>query len=258
MDGAAPDSAPAPHGAFATRIRLGLAVLVFVLWGGLLVLLCIPLLPSRKARLRLGSAFAHALGPALLAILGIRLEVENLERLRDAEPAICLINHGSMLDALVSMAIWPRHGCGIGKKEQARIPVWGLVYGIAGNLFIDRSNRERAIATMNEAVAIIRRIGISPWVAPEGTRSLDGELAPFKKGFVHLAVASRLPCVPIVMHNVFALWPAKTLRITPGTVRVEILEPIPTDDWSVETLDQHIADTRAVFVDAISRSRSAS
>lgn len=217
----------------------------------MLLVLCVFLLPSRRARLRLAPVFANPLGALILRILGIRLEVAHRERIDAHRPAIFVFNHASELDAIVSMALWPPYACGIGKIEQARIPLWGQVYGLAGNLFIDRSDRERAIATMNEAVDIIQRIGMSPWIAPEGTRSLDGTLGPFKKGFVHLAVASGLPLVPIVLHDAHALWPTKTRTITPGTVRVTILPPIDTSAWSTDTVDEHVAATRQVFVDAL-------
>ena len=242
---------PSPHGRLAKWVRLTAASLVFGPWALAVFLACVPLLPWRAARLRVTSAIVRPLGPILLAILGIRLQREHIHRMREAEPAIFVFNHASALDALASMAIWPTHGCGIGKKEQARIPVWGMAYAIAGNLFIDRSDTERAIATMNEAVETIHRIGISPWIAPEGTRSLDGRLGPFKKGFAHMAIASRLPVVPVVFHGAHALWPTRTRTITPGTLRIEVLEPMSTNGWTPETIEVHVADVRSRIAAAL-------
>lgn len=239
----------APYGALSTWARLGaafafLGVTVSVLLVGLLFVL-----PWRHLRLRAGGAFANFLGPKLLWFLGIDLVVEG--DTNAPRPAVYVINHTSALDAPVSMAVYPEMACGIGKREVIWVPFFGAAYALTGNLLIDRSDRTSSIEAINGLVELINRLGLSLWIAPEGTRSLDGALLPFKKGFVHIAIATGLPCVPVVFHGAGALWPAKTFRITPGTVRVQVLDPVETTDWSADTLDEHVAEVRQVFVDAL-------
>ena len=76
----------------------------------------------------------------------------------------------------------------------------------------------------------------------------DGRLLPFKKGFVHLAIATSLPVVPIIVHDAPARWPARTLDIRPGTIRVEVLEPIPTDAWTNDRAGEIAEDIRQRYI----------
>jgi 1-acyl-sn-glycerol-3-phosphate acyltransferase len=238
-----------PHGALSTWARLGAAfALLGVLASGVLVILLF-LLPWRHLRLRTGGMLANFLGPKLLWILGIDLMVEG--EIESTRPAVFLINHASSLDVPISMAVWPTFGCGISKREVIWVPFFGVAYALGGNLLIDRRNRVTAIAGIDRLVATVNRHGLSPWISPEGTRSLDGTLGPFKKGFVHIAIATGLPVVPVVFHGADALWPAKTFRLTPGTVRVQVLDAMPTSGWSVDTLDEHVASVRQVFAEAL-------
>ena len=80
---------------------------------------------------------------------------------------------------------------------------------------------------------------------------MDGKLIPFKKGFVHLALATRLAIIPVVLHDSHKRWPAKTMQFYPGEVKVEVLEPIPTDSWSKGTNDDHISEVRKVMASAL-------
>ena len=118
---------------------------------------------------------------------------------------------------------------------------------------IDRSNRERAVATMNDVASFIVSNGLSLWLWPEGTRSRDGRLQPFKKGFVHAALATKLPIVPVVVHNAAQVWPRGPLRFNPGPVNIEVLDAVDTSGWSLEGLDDHVEQIRTIFVDQLAR-----
>lgn len=230
------------------RARLALAYLFMGVLTPPALLLMVLALPSRLLRIRIGIAYAHLLGPGMAAILGLRFDVRGRERLQGSMPAIFVLNHSSMLDLLVGMELVPYCACGVAKKEMARVPLFGQAYLLSGHLLIDRGSRERAIAAMNETARTMEQHGLGAWLWPEGTRSEDGRLMPFKKGFVHLAIATGLPVVPIVIHDAPALWPARTVDIRPGTVRVEVLEPIDTSGWRVESVGEHAAAVHAVFV----------
>ena len=140
---------------------------------------------------------------------------------------------------------------GIAKQEITKIPVFGLAYKLSGHLLLDRANKERAIASMNALAEIVRKNRLSIWLWPEGTRSRNGELLPFKKGFVHLAIATGLPIVPIVTHNAPQVWPVASFRFSPGDVKVEVLDPIDTSNWSVDQIDSHVAEVRALYSNAL-------
>ena len=113
---------------------------------------------------------------------------------------------------------------------------------------IDRSNRERAIATMDGMARFMTKNSLSLWLWPEGTRSKDGNLQAFKKGFVHAALATKLPIVPVVVYDAAKIFPRGKLKFNPGPLHIEVLDAIPTDGWTVETIDEHVEMVRDVFV----------
>ena len=209
------------------------------------------LLPWRALRIRTGNLYGKVMGPTIYRLAGIKPVIENFDRVQQFRPAMYVSNHTSTIDMWVGMWLCPFAGCGIAKKEIVKVPVFGLAYLLSGHLLIDRGNRESAIASMARAAAVIGKHKLSMWVWPEGTRSRDGRLTPFKKGFVHMAIATRLPIVPIVFHDAHKLWPGKTFQVTPGDLRIEILPEIRTDEWTPETVDAHVVEVWSAFQKAL-------
>ena len=121
---------------------------------------------------------------------------------------------------------------------------------LAGTVFIDRFDRQRAIAALRPAIAALRA-GTSLVIAPEGTRSPTPRVGPFKKGAFHIAMGAGVPIVPIVFRNTLDALPKHGLVIRPATIEVVVHPPVPTDGWQAETLDRQIADVRALFVRAL-------
>ena len=105
---------------------------------------------------------------------------------------------------------------------------------------------------MDKLTKFVNDKDLSIWIWPEGTRSMDGKLISFKKGFVHLALATKLPVVPVILHGAHERWPAKTMQFYPGEVKVEVLDSIETGDWNKETIDEHIETVRNVMANALS------
>jgi 1-acyl-sn-glycerol-3-phosphate acyltransferase len=125
----------------------------------------------------------------------------------DQPPAIYICNHASSLDFFVVMTHIPRNTCSVGKPELLYIPFLGTFYALGGHRLIDRRNPERAHASMSKAAAFVLANSMNVWLAPEGTRSKDGTLGEFKKGFVHTAIATGLPVVPVLLHGFAKRWP---------------------------------------------------
>jgi lysophosphatidate acyltransferase len=203
------------------------------------------LLPSRVARVRFTCRCARLFGGTFTWVTGVRTRWECPE---DLPPAIYLCNHASSLDFFVVMTHVPRNTCCVGKRELLYIPFLGPFYALGGHLLIDRRNPERAHASMARAAAFVRANGMNVWLAPEGTRSKDGTLGEFKKGFVHTAIATGLPVVPVLLHGFAERWPLGTWRVVPGEAVMEVLSPIDTTEWSIETATEHAASVREVFV----------
>ena len=233
---------------FALRFTLGFVWLGF--WSLLCMCLMILALPFRTLRVRLGNFCGKMIGPVVSWLVGAKITNPDSKKLNSSKPAIFVTNHTSALDVFIGMALCPYGGCGVGKKEILRIPFFGLAYWLAGHLLIDRGNNAKAVASMKKLSDFVKAKGLSIWIWPEGTRSLDGKLIPFKKGFVHLALATGLPVVPVIVHGAHRVWPAKTMQFYPGEVKIEVLDPIKTDDWNRETVDKHVEEVRGLMAKA--------
>ena len=195
----------------------------------------------------MGNFYGKVVGPTVLWAIGMRATVLHRERVNDNYPAIYLSNHTSQLDPLIAIWICPFGGCGVAKKEIANVPFFGWVYRLSGHLLIDRSSPAKAISSMQELARLVEALKLGVWIWPEGTRSLDGRLLPLKKGFAHMAIKTKLPIVPVVVRNAQYRWPSKTILLYPGRYEIEVLPRVETDDWSVETLDQHIARIEQIY-----------
>ena len=234
---------------FLLRFVLGFTWLT--LWSTVCMTLMILALPFRTLRIKIGNFCGKMIGPFITRIVGTKLINPDSQKLKNSGPAIYVTNHTSALDIFISMAICPYGGCGIGKKEVVRIPFFGWAYWLSGHLLIDRGNREKAVASMNKLSKFVNDKKLSIWIWPEGTRSMDGKLIPFKKGFVHLALATGLPIIPVIFHGAHKRWPAKTMQFYPGEVRVEVLNPIDTKDWNKDNIEAHVNQVKSVMSEAL-------
>lgn len=209
------------------------------------------LLPWRGARVRLSYRAMNFIGPRLFAVLGVPVDAPSQAELGALAPAIFAINHTSSADTPLLTSYLPPGTCGLVKKEAIWIPLFGQAYWLSGHLLIDRKNPARARASMDTLTAVMKRHGLGLVIGPEGTRSPDGRLKPFKKGFAHIAIATRLPVVPIVIEGAHKAWPARTLALTPHPVRIRALAPIPTDSWTAETVDEHVHEVWSALAAAL-------
>ena len=234
---------------FALRFTLGFVWLGF--WSLLCMCLMILALPFRTWRVRLGNFCGKMIGPVVSWLVGAKITNPDSDKLNSSRPAIFVTNHASALDVFIGMALCPYGGCGVGKKEILKIPFFGLAYWLAGHLLIDRGNNAKAVASMKKLSDFVKAKDLSIWIWPEGTRSLDGELIPFKKGFVHLALATGLPVVPVMVHGAHKVWPAKTMQFYPGEVKVEVLDPIDTKDWNKHNIEAHVKQVKSVMSEAL-------
>jgi 1-acyl-sn-glycerol-3-phosphate acyltransferase len=131
----------------------------------------------------------------------------------------------------------------IAKKQLARIPLFGWAMAAGRFIFIDRQNALAARRSMEEAARRIRA-GQSVIIYPEGTRTRDGRLLPFKKGGFHLAIDSGADIVPVAIRGSRAVMPRGAALIRAGRVSVEIGAPIPTAGLTSADREALIAEVR--------------
>ena len=199
----------------------------------------------------MGANVAASVGSDLgLATAGVRLRVTGEENIWAARPAVFLFNHQSQLDVFVLGSLLRKDFTGVAKKSLERDPFFGPVGFLADVAYIDRTDSARARQGLEPAVEALRG-GKSIAIAPEGTRSPTPRLLPFKKGPFHMAMQAGVPVVPIVLRNAGQIMAAHSMVIHPGTVDVAVLEPIPTDDWTRENLNEHVEAVRQQYLDTL-------
>lgn len=171
--------------------------------------------PGSFMTMRLGKLWSWL----ILRCAGIRLTVEGREHIDDAAPRVYVANHQSMVDIWVTLLLLPVSTVYVAKQSLFRIPFIGWSMQASGFIAIDRANRERAIGSLRRAAERVRG-GRSVCLFPEGTRSRDGKLRPFKKGGFHLAVHAGVPLVPVAIAGSGNTLRPGAWRIRPGRVRV--------------------------------------
>jgi putative phosphoserine phosphatase / 1-acylglycerol-3-phosphate O-acyltransferase len=187
-------------------------------------------------------------GDFATAITGVELDVEGEKNLWVSRPCVFIFNHQSKADVMIMAKLVRRDMGGVGKKEIKNIPVLGKLMEWGGTVFVDRADGQSAIKAMEPLVEAIREDGKSIVIAPEGTRSLTPKLMPFKKGAFHLAMQAGVPIVPIVIHNATDVAPKNEFVMRPATVRVTVLPPVDTGDWTMAGLNGHVTDVRNMFL----------
>ena len=187
------------------------------------------------------------------ALAGIDIQIKGEHHLWEQRPAVFLFNHQSAIDVLIIAKLLRRDFTAIAKQEIARNPLVGPVFRVADTVFVDRRNQEKAIEALKPVVNTLRG-GLSVAIAPEGTRSSGDRLGTFKKGPFHIAMQAGVPMVPIVIHNATDVLPKGGFFIRPSVVHVDVLAPVSTDDWSAETIDQHVAEVRGEYLRVLDHS----
>jgi 1-acyl-sn-glycerol-3-phosphate acyltransferase len=171
-------------------------------------------------------AFARFSARNLARLCGVRVHVHGLEHLQGPGPYIFAPNHQSNFDIAALLGYLPGQNRFVAKKELFNEPVLGMVLRTMGMIPVDRDNPLESIDLLNQAAAG----GSSLIIFPEGTRSRDGQLLPFKKGPFIAAIHLKLPIVPVVCFGTSAIMPkGGYLSIVPGDVDVFIEPPIATD-----------------------------
>jgi 1-acyl-sn-glycerol-3-phosphate acyltransferase len=232
-----------------TRLSVGfvLMALISLAFGTVMLVL----FPFRRLRLDLFNIYGTIVGRMIIWLAGVTPRVSHKERLKKAFPAIYIGNHTSTLDAFIFFWLSPLGVTGVVKREITLIPFFGQIYWLSGNLLINRRDKQGSIATLKKVVEFVRQYKLGFMIMPEGTRSKDGRLLPFKTGFVHQAIDMGLPIVPTVLHGVYKNWEKGTFNFVPMTVDIEVLEPVDTSKWKHETAQEHADAVHALYVAAL-------
>ena len=205
------------------------------------ILVAIPFLGRRRAFYTVGPWFARGMA----WFCHIPFTLQGWDQLPEAiregrQSVIFMSNHESQLDPPILVAALPVPAVFIAKKELQYVPFIGWAGWAAGVIFIDRGNRERAIRSIHNAAQEIRD-GKNVVIFPEGTRSPDGEMLPFKKGGFALALEAGVPIVPMATVGGHRVLASGSLKIRPGRFTLLIGAPVlPSEHADREALMQEV------------------
>ena len=178
----------------------------------------------------------------ILRTCGVRVVCEGAERARAAEPCVIMSNHQSVFDIAALSTTLPVDWKFVAKRELIWIPFFGWALGLGRQIIVDRSNNERAVASMRRAAERVSG-GSNVIVFPEGTRSKTTGMGPFKSGGFHLAIQAGVPILPVSISGSRRITPSGSLRIESGEILIRYGEPIPTaglDGAEVDSLKQRV------------------
>ncbi len=180
---------------------------------------------------------------------GIRFAVHGRENLPPGdEPFVVMSNHQSHYDVACLFQAIDRPMRMVGKTELFQIPVMGAALRAGEFVEVDRKNHQRAVASLGAAKRTIQS-GISVWIAPEGTRSPTGKVAPFKKGGFHLALDTGVRILPVAVEGTRFVLPARSLELSlRRPVSVTIGAPIDAAAYGEARREELMRDVRAVIL----------
>jgi len=194
--------------------------------GAVLAIASFPFSPSGDAVIFLARLWSRL----LLATARVRVVVTfhgTGGALAADRPYVFAANHASSVDIWALFVALPVNFRFIAKKQLGHIPLFGWAMAAGRFIFIDRQNPAAARRSIARAAARIRS-GTSVAIFPEGTRTRDGTLGPFKKGGVRLAAEAGVPIVPIAIRGSREIMPRGSVFLRRGTVHVDVGEPIAT------------------------------
>jgi 1-acyl-sn-glycerol-3-phosphate acyltransferase len=176
--------------------------------------------------------------------VGAHVTLHGAEHLREGASYVFLSTHQSYMDIPVMLGYLPAQLRIAAKREVFMIPFLGWHMRRGGHISINRGSTAEAIASLQRAATEIRP-GLSVFLFPEGTRTRDGSLQPFKKGGFRFALQTRLPVVPVTIKGTRQLLPRDSIIFRPGPVHMHLDPPLATADLAdpdLPALMHHVRD----------------
>jgi 1-acyl-sn-glycerol-3-phosphate acyltransferase len=171
---------------------------------------------------------ARAWGRSLLFFAGVRVTVEGLQKIDPSQGYVFVANHLSYMDTPVALSHIPVEFRFLAKKGLFQIPFLGTYLKRGGHIEVPREDPRAAVKALTLAARMIGEHRISVLIFPEGGRSRDGALQPFKEGAAHIAIKAGVPVVPVALIGTRHIMAMGSWTIRWGKVRIRIGDPIPT------------------------------
>ena len=170
---------------------------------------------------------------SMLDAFGVTYHIENPDGLTAHRPCIYVANHAAMIDPIVLCSVFPYDVRFLAKQEVFRIPLLGNALKLERHIPVYRGSQARAhIDELKANVAKAIGEGACCLFFPEGTRTRDGKMGPFKLGAFFNAVQHRVPIIPIALEGMFRIQPRTQIAVNPGHAVIHVLDPIDVPDGS--------------------------
>ena len=200
----------------------------------ILIILITAFIPRGK---KIATRVYHYFGWLGIRMVGVNLTTSGIEKVDVKKSYVVVGNHPSTLDIFTHIHALPVSIRFLTKTELFRIPFFGRVLKILGLPRIDRKNAQLNLDKINKSISEVLEDGNSIMIFPEGTRSNQKKLLPFKKGAANIAQAFNLPILPVVSHNAHNLMVKGKVWFKSGDIHLDILDPIEnTENFSTEEL----------------------
>ena len=180
--------------------------------------------------------FSIIWGKTLSFIFNVKLVVKGKHNLYNGN-YIFASNHASLIDIPLLFIAVNRYTVFIAKNELSNIPIFKSILDRAGFIFVDRKNTNSAVKSMNNLIDDIEKTPRSVAIFPEGTRTRDGELLPFKKGAAIFAINTNIPIIPVAISGTYRWSKKKLFDISQSVITFEFGEPIITENYSFDDRD---------------------
>ena len=221
-----------PKDKLRTFILFPIYIIFFILL--LLVIVISSFLPNGK---ELGTKLYNIFGLSGLIAAGINLKVSGVDKVDTSQSYVVISNHPSTLDIFSHITALPVSIRFLTKAELFRIPLLSRVLKILGLPRIDRKKTRTNLPKINDSIQKVIDNNNSIMIFPEGTRSNQKALLPFKKGAAHIAKKFNLPIIPVVTHNAQNLMIKGSLWFKSGQINIDILNPITNiEDYEIGEL----------------------
>jgi 1-acyl-sn-glycerol-3-phosphate acyltransferase len=186
-----------------------------------------------------------------LALAGLRVRVEGLERLDPKRVYVFMSTHASFLDILLAFAYFPYNFRFIIKKEIFSIPFVGWALTRSGQIPIARENPRKGLKSLKQAEDLLRE-GVSVVVFPEGTRTPNGEVQEFKSMLFVLPIRSQTPVVPVLIEGTFQALKRGSFLLNSVPLRLTFYDPIPPVTCEERDRSVYAAKVRQVLLARLS------
>jgi len=234
-------------------LRTLLAVTVLTVFG---VVVGLPLLLLAWLTRTIGPFYPAAVVGlrTALAIAGVRIETQGQGNIPEG-PCLFMANHTSAVDPVAVFVTIPRRIAFLAKRELFRLPLIGWAMRLAGFIPVDRSSREAGAASADAAVERLRA-GASMVLYPEGTRSPDGRLLPFKRGGFLMAIRAGRPVVPVTIVGAERVLPKGAMWIRPGEIRLQFHPAVDVSAYREENRDELLERVREAIASGLPDARA--